>query len=429
MGLFNNIIERKIDGSSTIVNYDIILSEYARKKDLANYLHKGRNKTNILHSIMDMGNNKITNLGNPGSANDAVSKRVLYKRIQKLTTDYNRESVSGNINSIKNEIAELQQSLLSNRKSIQENSMSMSMKKLRKDIRVGVSSIKDNLAKLNEKLIDNDELQEKLDGLTNQFHITYDDFKQKINVIKHETVEGITNLQTEIETTGNEVKTNTAERIRSAESISSVKRDLDILSSQLASNTVGRSLVPELRAAKSRLEEVNSDLVSLIVDNKNEIEKLQRVVGGKAPMTTNLDMGGYRILNIADPRDRREYESDLVTTKILYDYMSRVEQNYMRRDRDGSLDARLNMSNHRISGLADPTAVDDAVTRRYVASRFQALSEVQDNKSKLDALQNLLGVENNQVLLMKYELMGVDIKLYSTTRLPIPIGRIIKTFF
>ena len=75
MGSFNNIIERKTDGSSTIVNYDIILSEYARKKDLANYLHKGRNKTNILHSNIDMGNDKITNLGNPGSANDAVSKR------------------------------------------------------------------------------------------------------------------------------------------------------------------------------------------------------------------------------------------------------------------------------------------------------------------------------------------------------------------
>ena len=71
------------------------------------------------------------------------------------------------------------------------------MKKLRTDIREGVSSIKDNLAKLNEELIDNDELQEKLDGLTNQFHIKYDDFKQKIN----ETEEGITNLQTEFETT------------------------------------------------------------------------------------------------------------------------------------------------------------------------------------------------------------------------------------
>ena len=83
----------------------------------------------------------------------------------------------------------------------------------------------------------------------------------------------------------------------------------------------------------------------------------------------------------------------------------------MRRDRDGSLDGRLSMSNHRISGLADPT---NAVTRRYVASRFQALcDEVQDNKRKLDILQNLLGVENNQVLLTEYELRGMDVKVKS----------------
>ena len=61
----------------------------------------------------------------------------------------------------------------------------------------------------------------------------YNDFEQKIN----ETDEGIANLQTELETTGDEIKTNTAERIRIAETISSVKRDLDILSEQLASNT------------------------------------------------------------------------------------------------------------------------------------------------------------------------------------------------
>ena len=77
--------------------------------------------------------------------------------------------------------------------------------------------------------------------------------------------------------------------------------------------------------AKSRLEEVNSDLVSLIVENKNEILKLQWVVGGKAPMSTNLDMGGYRILNVAQPRDPREYESDLVTAKTLFDYMAIVD--------------------------------------------------------------------------------------------------------
>ena len=210
MGLFNNILERKTDSSSTIVNYDIILSEYARKKDLANYLHKGRNKTNILHSNINMGNNKITYLGNPETSTDAATKRFLYKRIQKLTNDYSLESVSGKIDSIKTEIAELQKGLLSNRKSIQEKSISLQneivkmsealssdvstaeneiRKKLRKDIREGVSPIKDNLAKLNEELIDNDELRVKLDELTNQFHVKYDDFKQKINEIKQETEE------------------------------------------------------------------------------------------------------------------------------------------------------------------------------------------------------------------------------------------------
>ena len=174
--------------------------------------------------------------------------------------------------SLQNEIAKMSEALSLN-VSTAENEI---MTQLRKNIRVGVSSIKDNLAKLNEELIDNDELQEKLDVLTNQFHITYDDFKQKIT----ETEEGITNLQTELETTGDEVKTNTAERIRIAESISSLKRDLDILSEQLASNTEGRSLAAELRAAKRRLEIVHSDLVSLVAGNENKIVKLQKMVGG-----------------------------------------------------------------------------------------------------------------------------------------------------
>ena len=53
--------------------------------------------------------------------------------------------------------------------------------------------------------------------------------------------------------------------------------------------------------------------------------------------------------------------------------------------------------------------------RRYVASQFQALSdEVQDKKSKLDALQNFLGVENNQVLIREYEIIGTDFGRFIT---------------
>ena len=66
--------------------------------------------------------------------------------------------------------------------------------------------------------------------------------------------------------------------------------------------------------------------------------------------------------------------------------MFKVDQNYMRRDRDGSLDGRLDMSNHKISSLDDPADADDAVTRRYVASRFQAPNdEVQKLRARLGA--------------------------------------------
>ena len=36
--------------------------------------------------------------------------------------------------------------------------------------------------------------------------------------------------------------------------------------------------------------------------------------------------------------------------------------------------------------------------------------DVQDKRSKLDALQNLFGVENNQVLIRKYEIIGADFR-------------------
>ena len=162
MGLFNNIIERKTDGSFTVVNYDIILSEYARKKDLANYLHKGMNKKNILPSYIDMGNNKITNIGNPGSANYAVSKRFLYKRIQKLTNDYSLESVSGNI---KNGIAEMRQRLLSNRKSSQEKSMSLQneITKVSEALSLNVSTAENEIMKkLRKKIFEKELVQSKI---------------------------------------------------------------------------------------------------------------------------------------------------------------------------------------------------------------------------------------------------------------------------
>ena len=62
--------------------------------------------------------------------------------------------------SLQNEIAKISEAL-SLDVSTTENEI---MKKLRKDIREGVSSMTDNLAKPNDELIGNDERQEKLEG-------------------------------------------------------------------------------------------------------------------------------------------------------------------------------------------------------------------------------------------------------------------------
>ena len=52
MGLFNNIIERKAGGSSTIVNYDSILSEYARKTLLIISIREGIKQTFYIATLI-----------------------------------------------------------------------------------------------------------------------------------------------------------------------------------------------------------------------------------------------------------------------------------------------------------------------------------------------------------------------------------------
>ena len=60
---------------------------------------------------------------------------------------------------------------------------------------------------------------------------------------------------------------------------------------------------------------------------------------------------------------------------------------------------------------------------------FQALSdEVQDKKSKLDALQNFFGVENNQLLVRKYELIGEDFESSRVARIHTERGHIGTSF-
>ena len=68
------------------------------------------------------------------------------------------------------------------------------------------------------------------------------------------------------------------------------------------------------------------------------------------------------------------------------------------------------MSQHRINDLADPVEYDDAVTKRYVATRFQAPtdsnSEMQPVRNIVEAYNKIFVVIDNQMLLLKYDRDG-----------------------
>ena len=49
------------------------------------------------------------------------------------------------------------------------------------------------------------------------------------------------------------------------------------------------------------------------------------------------------------------------------------------------------MNQHKIVGLSDPVDSDDAVTKRYVSSRFQALiDENIQNRSRINRLERFI---------------------------------------
>ena len=65
MRIFNHIGVKGKEDSAGIVNFGILAAEYVRQEQMANYLLKGKNQTNILCSSVDMENNYITNLKDP----------------------------------------------------------------------------------------------------------------------------------------------------------------------------------------------------------------------------------------------------------------------------------------------------------------------------------------------------------------------------
>ena len=73
MGIFNHVSKNKSTNiQSGIVNFDVIFSDYVRNDDLNNYYKK--------LELIDVGGNKVSSLGEPTEATDAMNRNFLYRR-------------------------------------------------------------------------------------------------------------------------------------------------------------------------------------------------------------------------------------------------------------------------------------------------------------------------------------------------------------
>ena len=112
-------------------------------------------------------------------------------------------------------------------------------------------------------------------------------------------------------------------------------------------------------------EELNGKMKPAI-ENKirrinRSIKKIEEILEGKTSITSDLDMGNKRILNLPPPRDPEESThnyNDPVTVKYLYDAMKdiagKTDKIYLKKEGASTLKGRLDISLQRISGLAGP---------------------------------------------------------------------------
>ena len=195
---------------------------------MANYLHKGKNQTNILSSL-DMGNNNITNLKDLSGPRDGIPKRFLFRRLQRFADKYKLEDLSAVGSENKDAIKAIQEKLKENRMACQvdlhllrnelktmseslktdiDSNKSEIMKKKKKkkkknrgDIRQRVESLRGAFEKNSVKKVSNDELQQKLNELNNKFQEDIERSKRMINRNKDEVGEEIMRINEQMRLT------------------------------------------------------------------------------------------------------------------------------------------------------------------------------------------------------------------------------------
>ena len=110
-----------------------------------------------------------------------------------------------------------------------------------------------------------------------------------------------------------------------------------------------------------KIHEIRGDLKREI--NAVEYEALNRI--NPDPMEDDIDMANHKIINVADPTDL----TDAANKKYVDDEIAKIphsDAGTLKLDGSRVMAGDLNMNDHKINNLADPTDLTDAANKKYV---------------------------------------------------------------
>lgn len=93
---------------------------------------------------------------------------------------------------------------------------------------------------------------------------------------------------------------------------------------------------------------------------------------GTSPATANIDLGGFKIINLADPTGAQDAATKNYVTNAIA--AINLDATYLRLDGGNSPSANISWNSHKITNLANPTVSTDAANKSYVDSSIAAIN-------------------------------------------------------
>lgn len=113
---------------------------------------------------------------------------------------------------------------------------------------------------------------------------------------------------------------------------------------------------------------INADISASANIDQSKINNLTNDLSNKVsadgsiPMTANLNLGNYNLINLATPSGL----TDAATKGYVDSNVSSISSSYINKDGSNSMANDLNLGSHNITNLLDPTSPQHAATKNYV---------------------------------------------------------------